>query len=269
MKCMICNNKMSYFFSKNYIDSDFSLMMSDIEIVDYYKCDGYGFVISKTHLEISNERWMKLNYDFHHFLENYKTSINQPPYLQQATMIKVLDRNGIIDASCILDYAGGYGTLSKILKKYFDINLPVYDPYIQNENEIEYIDKHMLCKYNTVLNSALFEHLLYRSSLDEINELVNNNGAMIIHTVVCEQIPQDPNWFYLDPPVHTSFHTNKSMNILMKQWGYKASIYCLSAKMWILLKNGNLKIKEKCEQINIEFQTEYLIYKDGFVDYWK
>ena len=94
-------------------------------------------------------------------------------------------------------------------------------------------------------------------------------GSLIIHTVICENIPKNPDWFYIEPPVHTTFHTNKSMSILMKQWGYEASIYCLSAKSWILLKEASQEIKEKVENINKEFQTEYLIYKEGFVDYWK
>ena len=92
---------------------------------------------------------------------------------------------------------------------------------------------------------------------------------MIINTVICENIPQNENWFYMDPPVHCAFHTNKSMSILMLQWNYEASIYCPSAKSWVLIKKAKSNIKEKIESINKELQTEYFIYKKGFVDYWK
>lgn len=54
----------------------------------------------------------------------------------------------------------------------------------------------------------------------------------------------------------------------MSQWGYESSIYCPSAKYWVLFKKDKY-IKEKVEFINKEFQTEYLVYKKGFVDYWK
>jgi len=91
---------------------------------------------------------------------------------------------------------------------------------------------------------------------------------MIIHTVICENIPKNPDWFYIEPPVHATFHTNKSMGILMEQWGYKASIYCLSAKSWVLFKESK-GVEEKVCNINKELQTQYLVYKDGFVDYWK
>lgn len=215
--------------------------------------------------------WEKLNYDFHHYHENNATNVNQPPYLEQAVMIKILSEYSIVDVNSMLDYAGGYGALSKILKKYFEINLPVYDPYVQSDDFINYIDKKDLKAYKTVLTSALFEHILTREEFDEINSLVNlsGGGAMIIHTVICENIPKNPDWFYLEPPVHTTFHTNKSMSILMEQWGYKANIYCLSAKSWILLKESGKEIEYKVKQINSEFQTEYLIYKEGFVSYWK
>jgi hypothetical protein len=93
-------------------------------------------------------------------------------------------------------------------------------------------------------------------------------SVLIIHTVICGNIPMDSNWFYIDPPVHAAFHTNKSMSILMEQWGYKASVYCLSAKSWVLFKEPK-GVKEKVCNINKELQTQYLVYKDGFVDYWK
>lgn len=270
MKCLICSSKSTYCFSKKYDKQPFKDMMKDIGEVQYYKCEKCGFTISKTHQKLNDEKFEKLNYDFHHYLENHETEVNQPPYLEQVVMLKVLSENGIISIDNILDYAGGYGTLSKILKKYFDINLPVYDPYVQSDNFINYVNKEDLKTYKTVLTSALFEHILTRKSFDEINSLVDQSGgAMIIHTVVCENVPNNPNWFYIEPPVHTTFHTNKSMETLMKQWGYKSSIYCVSAKSWVLLKESSKEIEKKVKEINKEFQTEYLIYKEGFVDYWK
>jgi len=271
MKCLICNSKQKFFFFKEYKEEPYCTMMEDIGKVEYYKCINCGFTISKTHKNLSKNKFEKLNYDFHHYLENNNTIINQPPYLEQAMMLQVLAKNAILDVENILDYAGGYGTLSKIFSRYFTQDLQVYDPYIKNNNFINYINQEDLKIYKTVITSALFEHLLDRKDLDEIDSLVykQNGGAMIIHTVICENIPNNPNWFYLNPPVHTTFHTNNSMNILMNQWGYQACIYCLPAKSWILLRKTDKYIKERISQINKELQTEYLIYKESFVDYWK
>jgi hypothetical protein len=140
---------------------------------------------------------------------------------------------------------------------------------VKNNTRNIYIDKKNLKTYETVYNSALFEHLTTRESFDEINVCVSNGGCMIIHTRISGYIPSDPNWFYLNPPVHCAFHTNKSMEILMQQWDYKASIYCMPARCWVLLKNDSVDLKRKVELINREFQTDYLTYKSGFVDYWK
>lgn len=270
MKCVVCDSKMDYYFSKTYDKEPFKTMMEEIGEVEYYKCPNCSLTMSKTHKYLEQSKWEKLNYDFHHYLENNKTDINQPPYLEQALLINVLSKNGIINSDTMLDYAGGYGSLSKQLKKYFTIDLAVYDPYVQNDGVIKYINKKDLTKYSTVINSALFEHIIDRKSFDDINSFVSeSNGAMMIHTRISGDIEANPNWFYLEPPVHTTFHTNKSMEILMEQWEYKASIYCMAARSWILLKSDDEEIEMKVNSINQELQTEYLVYRKSFVDYWK
>lgn len=271
MQCLICNSNTENYFSKKYTEKPFDQMMEDIGEVHYYKCSNCGFTLSKTHHDLNEERWEKLNFDFHHYLENRKDNdgqINQPPYLQQAMMIKILLENKIINFDRSLDFAGGYGTLSILLSKYFNLQLSVYDPYVQNAERHIYVDKKNLTKYDTVFSSALFEHLTARKYFDEINECVSDEGCMIIHTRISGYIPNDPNWFYLNPPVHCAFHTNASMKILMEQWGYKSSLYCLSSRSWVLFRKDFGDIKPKVETINNELQTEYLVYKQGFVDYW-
>jgi len=122
-----------------------------------------------------------------------------------------------------------------------------------------------------LINSALFEHIFTRSEFDRINNLIDtDSGCMFLHTVICENIPQNANWFYFEPPVHCAFHTNKSMGILMKQWGFKSSLYCPKAKSWVLFKKPTDNIEQTIASINTEFQTEYILYNpEGFLDYWK
>ena len=275
MQCIICNSKSKYYFSKTYNEEPFKTFMNPIGEVKYYKCTNCGFTMSKTHHELSLELWEKLNLDYHTHMEEVNKQSkgkgrNPPPYFEIAFMLNVLSKNTIIDANDMLDFAGGYGTLSNILNKYFSIDLPVYDPFVQNNDRNIYIQKSSLRKYNTIINSALFEHVTSRKPLDEINNLVNDDGCMIIHTVIAENIPNNEDWFYIRRiPVHCAFHTNRSMEILMEQWGYIASLYCPTAKSWILFKKVSPDIEDLVGLINIEFQTEYLVYKKGFVDYWK
>jgi len=76
---------------------------------DFYKCNQCGFTFSKTVFEMDNSAWTLLNINFHSYFENPTTEIiiNQPPYLQQALMLKVLIENHIIDEKDMLDYAEG------------------------------------------------------------------------------------------------------------------------------------------------------------------
>lgn len=245
--------------------------MREIGAVEYYKCTKCDFVLSKTHGELDEAAWSKLNDLFHHHLENpdNEKNINQPPYAEQAMMLSLLGQNGVINTGSMIDYAAGYGTLSRILQKYHSIQLPIFDPYVQADDSGRYIDKSALKTYKTVINSAMFEHVLKRDDLNYVNNIVDSDGCLIIHTVVCENIPNDSNWFYLRPPVHTAFHTNKSMEILMNQWGYKSSIYCPQSKCWVLLRSDKNHTKDIIKKINEELQNIWFISKNGFVDYCK
>ena len=270
-KCIICNSDSEYFLSKKYSEPPFDEFMREIGEVCYYKCKSCGFVLSETHSELDKKLWVNLNYLVHNYLENLQNQKigNQPPYVDQAIMLLILGENGIINTNNMLDYAAGYGTLSKILSKYCNIKLPIFDQYVKEGDPNRYIPKDHLTKYKTVLNSAMFEHILNRDDLDNDNNMVNSDGCLIIHTVVCKNIPQDANWFYFRLPIHTAFQTNMSMEILMNQWDYHSSIYCPKSKCWILLKKEIENISKIIHSINQELQTDYLYYKKGFVDYWK
>ncbi|PTQ71600.1 methyltransferase family protein [Pseudomonas sp. GV071] len=163
--------------------------------------------------------------------------------------------------------------MAKALAKYFNHKISIFDKFVRSTDQNSgYVEEPNLKHYDLVINSAMFEHVTHRDSLNEVNNLVSNNGVLMIHTVVCETVPNDPNWFYITPMVHTAFHTNKSMEILMDQWGYSKSVYSPQAKSWFLFKDSHPQIKnlhKKIDAINNELQTKYFISKDGFVDYWK
>jgi len=271
MQCLICGSETKYYFSKIYSEHPFDKFMRDIGKVDYHKCKNCGFVISKTHAELDLDRWVKLNSECHDYFENTSEEKkgNQPPYAEQALMLLLLGRHEIVDVENWLDYAAGYGTLSRILERYFQLHLPIFDPYVRDGEASRYIHELNVGTYGTVINSAMFEHVLSRDHLDEVNRLVAPDGCLVLHTVVCETVPRDPDWFYLRPPVHTAFHTNKSMGILMEQWGYLCSLYCPKSKCWILLKTRDPQIPDKIKSLNEEFQSDWFYFKDGFMDYWK
>lgn len=271
MHCLICGSENEYYFSKTYTEKPFNEFMRDIGTVDYHRCKSCGFVISKTHSTLDSVRWAELNSKCHQYFENPNNEKrgNQPPYAEQALMLLLLGKHGIIDLYEWIDYAAGHGTLSRLLEKYFQLHLPIFDPYVRDGDASRYVDEPDWGAYKTVINSAMFEHVRTRDDLDMVNRLVSADGCLVLHTVVCESIPKDPNWFYLRPPVHTAFHTNKSMDILMQQWGYVSSLYCPKSKCWVLLKTADSRTPYKLKALNEELQSEWFYFKDGFVNYWK
>lgn len=271
MRCMICEQAAVPFFSKTYTEPPISDFMVDIGSVEYWRCSACGFTLSKTHSELPPEKWERLNRQFHDHMEDQRTAkqINQPPYGEQALMISLLGRAGLIDTARLLDFAGGQGTLSKLLGRHFGLHLPIFDPYVVDRSGAEYVEDLIPRSWATVLNSAMFEHVLRRSDLDAVNAAVADDGALIIHTVICERIPRNPDWFYLAPPVHTALHTNASMNILMSQWGYRSSVYCPKAKCWTLFRQDVREIAPRVAELNQDLQSECFLAKSGFVDYWK
>jgi hypothetical protein len=219
--------------------------------------------------------WSELNKSWHHHFEtpDSRFEVNQPPYLDQAVALVLLSRSGMVNLSNSLDFAAGYARLASLLEKYFDRRVNAYDKYVQrSETDVAYVSESELFSYDLIINSAMFEHVVERESLDRIEELVADDGVLMLHTVICENIPNDPDWFYFEPMVHTAFHTNRSMEILMKQWGYSASVYCLPAKSWFLFKRDHPAIAEleaTVAVLNREINSEAFFYSPGFVDYWK
>ncbi|WDD95959.1 class I SAM-dependent methyltransferase [Burkholderia sp. FERM BP-3421] len=224
---------------------------------------------------MTDAQWSQLNSSWHHTFENDLASrtTNQPPYIDQALALTLLAKNGVVELDDAIDYAAGYGTFSRCMKKYFDIGIPIFDRYVRNQdNRVSYVAEQDLSRYTLVINSAMFEHVLDRDALDEVNRLVRDDGVLMLHTVIAERVPKDPDWFYIDTMVHTAFHTNKSMSLLMDQWGYAASVYSPQAKSWYLFKRGCpglAELEARIIGINRELQTPYFHYKQGFVDYWK
>lgn len=253
---------MEFYFTKNFIEFN----LGDVK---YYRCKNCGFVASKTHYEMPLQQWEELNLNAHLYYNSMGPDPkNQPPpYLQQALMLFIMKHFKFFSGMNWLDVGSGEGKLAKIFAKLFFGNILCFDEYIRpginpvKLNEIA--DK----KFDLVINSAVFEHVTNRKNLNFFNSFVAPQGALAIHTLIREEIPNDPDWFYL-LPVHSAFHTNKSMEILMEQWNYKCSIYCLLAKTWVLFKDDSSEIEKQVNKINELFGYDYLMLKKGFMNFW-
>ena len=254
---------MSYYFTKQF-------EVCDLAGVDYWKCQNCGFCASKTHFEMSNERWVKLNDDFHsetHFTEDNPYNRNQR-YFNQALMLSLMSKQGLIDGGEWVDWGCGVGAVAVLLDQYFGLKLSTYDKYFTPDIHALGDEQLVERSFDLVVNTAVFEHVTDRATLDEIESYVSNPGCFAIHTLIPETIPRDPEWMYL-LPVHCAFHTNRSMQLLMDDWGYKCSVYNEDSKLWVLFREEPEAVQARVESLNRALGWEYLRFKPGFMDYWK
>ncbi|WP_369410420.1 methyltransferase domain-containing protein [Neiella litorisoli] len=263
MKCLICDTHMHYYFSKQFDEYELGK-------VDYCKCPHCGFCASQSHFELSPNDWNQLNQAYHsksHYAEDNPHNRNQR-YFNQSLMLSLMTKQGLINRGDWLDWGCGVGAVSQLLNDYFDLKLSTYDKYFTPH--INAIDETALLprQFDLVVNTAVFEHVRDRDTLDEIESYVSDKGCFAIHTLVPENVPQDPNWMYLIP-VHCAFHTNKSMALLMKDWGYQCSVYNQHSKMWVLFREPAAEVQPRVEQLNHALGWQYLHFKNGFMDYWQ
>ena len=265
MNCMICGASMSFYFSKPF--NQYSL--TD---VDYWLCPDCGFAASKTHFDLNQAEWEALNVTFHtaHNKREDDPYNRRQRYFNQAQMLYLMRRHGLIHENHWLDWGSGEGDVSVQLKEHFGIKLENFDqyihPFINPVRQPELKNKVASC--NLVLSTAVFEHVRSRQILDEIESLVAETGCFAIHTLVRGAIPKDPEWMYL-LPVHCAFYTNRSMQLLMDAWGYTCSVYNEYAKMWVLFRQESTsEIRNSVLHLNQIMGWEYLHYKESFMDYW-
>ncbi len=254
---------MEFYFTK-------SFNAYNLTHVEYYRCPNCGFCSSKTHYDMTNDQWAALNDAFHsvsHSIEDNPYNRNQR-YFNQALMLFLMMKQGLIDHGAWLDWGSGIGSVALLLKNYFNIKLMTYDKYFTPQINAINEDNLRTRVFDLVLNTAVFEHVRDRNTLDEIESYVSNSGCFAIHTLVPESVPKDPNWMYL-LPVHCAFHTNKSMQILMDTWGHTCSVYNEHSKMWVLFRQNPDMIQSRVVNVNRSLGWEYLHFKKGFMDYWK
>lgn len=262
MRCLICTELMEDYFEKKF-------SCFDLDLVEYKKCPHCGFCASETHSVMTDAEWSALNDDFHsktHYTDENPYNRNER-YFNQAMMLSLMAKHDLVKGNDWLDWGCGVGAVAQLLDRYFDVELKTYDRYFSPK--INQIDTANLIprEFDLVLNTAVFEHVRNRNTLDEIESYVGEAGCLAVHTLVPENVPADPDWMYL-LPVHCAFHTNKSMQILMDQWGYKCSVYNQDAKLWVMFREEAKEIKSEVDELNSCLGWQYLHFKPGFMNYW-
>ena len=267
MVCEICGSPSRFSFSK--VFGSYGL-----DTVEYWRCENCGFTLSKTHAEMAPAAWERLNLESHAAYQGTESDSGDPRWLSrlesQAGVLRDAKALGLLSgAGRWLDYACGDGKLSSMLESRYGLDLGKYDRYMARDEGYLRDQDLVPGGFDLVITTSVFEHLTRRAQFDYIHSLVSAQGVLGIHTLVCEEVPVDPAWFYL-VPVHCAFHTNRSMQILFQQWGYTCSVYVVAAQLWLWFKcdPGEVEAIVLAAGSRPAGRPAY-VFKRGFVDYWK
>ncbi len=265
IRCEICRGACRFDFTKRFDSFD----LTDVE---YWRCEDCGFVLSRTHAEMSPEAWTELNQRCHETYQGHDENRLDPRWktrmAAQARVVSELSNAGLLDPQGPwLDFGCGDGSLSDLLAADYGLSLSRYDKYMARDDAYLRDEDLQPAAFDFVFTSAVFEHFTRRAQWDAVEALVSPQGAFGVCTLVAEHVPNDPDWFYLEPP-HCAFFSNAAMDRLFRDWGYRCSIYNLAARLWIWFRSNPGAVAAKVDQLNGAGLGPYL-FQEGFLDYWK
>jgi hypothetical protein len=265
MRCEICGGSTSHYFSKTF--NAFNL-----GTVDYWRCEACGFVFSRTHAEMSQEAWNELNVLCHQTYQGQDANALDPRWkarvAAQSLALSELAGAGLLDPEGRwVDFGCGDGGLSDVCSDQYGLNLLKYDEYMAAGGDYLASEDMTDGAFDFVISTSVFEHLTRREQWDGIEALVAPSGALGVHTLVAEHVPNDPAWFYLQAP-HCAFFSNDAMSRLFEDWGYRCSIYNVAASLWIWFRSDPREVEDKVARLNASASNPFL-FREGFLDYWK
>lgn len=142
-----------------------------------------------------------------------------------------------------------------------------YDRFMKSDGSSDYIKDEDVRPntFDMVISCSVLEHLIGWSEVDKFFSLAKENGVICLHTLICEEVPCDPDWFYL-LPVHCTLWTNTAMSKVYNRYGYKGCAYHPEAQMWFFFKDE--KQYEKLKEVHEAIPGSW-VFSRSFVDYWK
>ena len=179
-----------------------------------------------------------------------------------------------------IDYGCGDGKLSAYVKKVLQTltetkcnarntvsEILKYDRFMRREEDMSYLSDYELKEgsFDIVVTCSVLEHLIGQDEVYFVFDLLNDQGTFCLHTLICEDVPCDPSWFYLGDD-HVTIWTNKAMSILYEQKRFLGCAYHVEAQMWFFFRD-----REKFEMLR-EMKNDIpgtWVLSDQFVDYWK
>ena len=203
MECKVCLSKTNKFFK--------ALILKKYK-VQYFYCNKCGFLFT--------EKPYWLNEAYNSSIGIFDTGIMQ----RNVDVVKKISMLLYIffdKKSCFLDYGGGYGILTRLMR---DIGFDFYwhDLYTENifAKGFEYSDD--IGEMNGITAIECFEHLI--DPLKEIQKMLKISKNIIFTTsLLPDPIPAPSEWWYyaLDGGQHISFYSSKTLKYLANLYNLK------------------------------------------------
>ena len=179
--------------------------------VHFFQCDDTGFIQTET------PYWLD---------EAYSSAITKMDVglvqrnLDMAELLYPLILKHFNHNASFLDYAGGYGLLTRLLR-YKGLDFYNTDKYCENLfaefNDLKYVDENK--RYELITAFEVFEHL--QSPIEEIEKMMRSSDNLLFSTVIIPKIiPRPEEWWYfsLETGQHIAFYTITSLEYLAKKF---------------------------------------------------
>lgn len=197
MKCKICNSNSNYIFTEK-IRKKYNSK--------FYKCNNCGFI------QTEKPTWLK---------EAYKNPINIEDTgiiernIYFADIVSPIIKIFFGKEKNYLDYAGGYGIFSRLMKNR-GITVLWEDIYTQNLFAKELVYKNQ--KIEAITCFECFEHL--DQPIKEIEKMLKISKTIIFSTrLIPKEIPEK-NWDYygFEHGQHIAFYSKKTLEYIAKKY---------------------------------------------------
>ncbi|WP_337866520.1 class I SAM-dependent methyltransferase [Ignavibacterium sp.] len=198
INCKICNSESSTAFEHKVLNK---------YDVKYFKCSSCGYLFTE------NPYWLN---------EAYKNPINISDTGIMARNIYFSKIVSVILYFCIdksakyLDYAGGYGIFTRLMRD-IGFNFYWHDDFTTNLLARGFEKSNE--RYELLTAFEVFEH--FSNPVEEVKKMVELSDSILFSTVTLpEDVPAKDWWYYaFEHGQHISFYSEKTLRTIAEQFG--------------------------------------------------
>ncbi len=206
MTCTLCNTEL-----KTKIDEY------------YFECNTCKAIVMNSKYYLSSEE-EKARYEAHN---NDVTDVRYQNFTSPITNF-VLEN--FTENHKGLDFGSGTGPVISTMLEKNNYNIVQYDPFFAPDKSV------LKNKYDYIVSCEVFEHFYNpKLEIENLIDLLNNNGMLLIMTLLYDKEIEFKNWHYRKDPTHVFIYTKETIKYIAKKM--KLEIIELSDRLISLKKN--------------------------------